>query len=597
MKKSCTVIQFIAPSLTLLLMLLGLASCTSPRPTLPTATSVVFAASPTIAASSTPIPASPTSTVTLTPTPTQTRIPRPTSTPRPTKTPTPTTYPTLDSQGRLNFVLEAMKTNMGCELPCWWGITPGQTTWEEMIDTFVKQSIGFDTYESGKLYLGMVTSGNYLEPTVDVVFSEGGGLVQSIGIRTEYYYILAQPKYFDAWHDYALDKVLARYGIPTQVYLQLTTGAADWSPGMRATYDLWVEYANKGIALRYPGELIHDNQGWYVCPVFGNIAGIEIRLQSPESTVALIGPDLGDQGYGFNGTLSDLTGVSRQRFYEMFKQNPPQGCLLAADPNPWWYDKITLPKPSMILPVAQEEEYLINNLAGNAGCELPCWWGIKPGETTTQYVQQMFLNLGKSVSRNEDSRGLQYRASLFGRHSPYPFDYTVEHRWFDKNGIVDLFGVTGSALNWSPPQHFAQDWHRYALHEALARYGVPSKVLVHYWSFGWQYNIALVYEDQGFLIAYSGLIGDGSFDYSENPLSICPTHNRPTRISIWMAQPKSAELKKLGFSYGEISSSYPFVLSLEEVTPLTTQSFYETFLNPDTTTCLTVPREKGEMGP
>ena len=181
----------------------------------------------------------------------------------------------------------------------------------------------------------------------------------------------------------------------------------------------------------------------------------------------------------------------------MFKQNPPQGCLLVNDPNPWWYDKITLPKPSMILPVAQEEEYLVNNLASNADCELPCWWGIKPGETTSQSVQQMFLNLGKIVSRQEDDRGLQYQTSLFGRHSPYPFDYTVKHRWFDKNGIVNLFSVTGTALDWSPPQHFAQDWNRYALHEALARYGVPSKVLVHYWTFGWQYNIALVYEDQG----------------------------------------------------------------------------------------------------
>ena len=365
---------------------------------------------------------------------------------------------------------------------------------------------------------------------------------------------------------------------------------------MHATYDLWVEYANKGLAFRYPGELIHDNQGWYVCPVFGNVAGIEIRLHSLESTVALIGPDLGDQGYGFNGVLSDLTGVNLQKFHEMFKQNPPQGCLLIADPNPWWYDKITLPKPSMILPVAQEEEYLINNLASNADCELPCWWGIKPGETTSQSVQQMFLNIGKTVSRNEDSRGLQYRTSLLSRHSPYPFDYTVEQRWFDKNGIVNLFGVTGTALNWSPPQHFTQDWSRYALHEALARYGVPSKVLVHYWDFGWRYDITLVYEDKGFLIRYSGLIGDGEIDY-DKPLNICPTQNKPFEITIWMTQPASKALANFEYGRWDLSPSHSPMPALEEVSGMTVQDFYQTFLNPNATTCLTVPRNKGEMAP
>ena len=169
----------------------------------------------------------------------------------------------------------------------------------------------------------------------------------------------------------------------------------------------------------------------------------------------------------------------------------------------------------MILPVAQEEEYLINNLAGNADCELPCWWGIKPGETTSQSVQQMFLNLGKSVSRTwKIARGYAvFGRGLFGRHAPYPFDYAVEHRWLmTRDGTRQIFlGVTGSALNWSPPQHFTQDWSRYALHEALARYGVPSKVLVHYWNFGVRYDITLVYEDKGFLIRYSGsIIGEES---------------------------------------------------------------------------------------
>jgi hypothetical protein len=599
MKQIRNPLHFMLLNLALLFVVLISTSCANPTPTPPVTTPVVVVASSTATVLPTQIPASPTSTATWTPTSTATRPPRLTATPLPTKTATPTKYPTLDSQGRLNFVLQELKTNGGCQLPCWWGITPGKTTWEEMVDTFVKQGIGFGNADRNQLFLDVVANKKYAQQTVDVTFQQENSLVQNINIGMDYYYVLVQPEYSELWQKYSLDQVMSQFGVPTGVYLQYTTEGGDWAPGISADYDLWVVYDARGIAIRYPGKLIHDIQGWYTCPKYGLLDGIEIQLYSPTSKPFI--PDTNSRHgpfISFSGTLQELTGLSLQKFYEMFSQNSPQGCLLVTDPDPWWYDKITLPKPSMILPTAQEEEYLVNNLASNADCEVPCWWGIKPGETTSQSVQQMFLNLGKSVSRNEDIRGLQYETSLFGHHSPYPFDYTVEHRWFDKNGIVNLFGVTGSALNWSPPQHFAQDWSRYALHEALGRYGIPSKVLVHYWDFGWRYDITLVYEDKGFLIRYSGPIGGGEFDFtSDKPLNICPTQNKPFEITIWMTQPASKALANFEYGRWDLSPSHSPMPALEEVSGMTVQDFYQTFLNPNATTCLTVPRNKGEMAP
>ena len=64
---------------------------------------------------------------TLTPRPTWT--PSPTWTPIPTRTPTatPLPFPTLESAEMQSFIAEMLSTNGGCELPCWWGITPGET--------------------------------------------------------------------------------------------------------------------------------------------------------------------------------------------------------------------------------------------------------------------------------------------------------------------------------------------------------------------------------------------------------------------------------------------------------------------------------------
>ena len=450
---------------------------------------VVLSSTPT--ASPTVIASSPTSTVTLTPQLTATRRPTLTQTPASTPTVTPTSFPTLDSKAKLDYVIRSLKTNRGCELPCWWGITPGKTKWNEMLNSFAAQ--GIDSRDEGQLNLGVVDR----SAPLDVTFQQENDLVQAIDVKVDSYDTLGHPQYADAWHRYTLDQMLSQYGIPTQVYLELTIGAGDWSPGMKQSYDLWLAYDNKGIAIRYPGELIRDNRGYFVCPVFGNVGGIEIRLQSPNSHTPVVKLEMGYQGYEVNGSLKELTGINPQEFYEMFTQVPPQGCLLVTTPRPWRQDKIILPDEAMVLPAQQEEEYLVNNLASNDDCELPCWWGIKPGETTSQSMQQMFLQLGKSVSLYQDYQlGPEYTTSLFGRHTPYPFDYVVEHRWYaDKNGIINLLGVTGYSLNWSPPQHFIQDWQRYSLSQALTRYGLPSKVLLHYWSFGWQYSLALVYEE------------------------------------------------------------------------------------------------------
>jgi hypothetical protein len=46
--------------------------------------------------------------------------------------PTPTSYPRLEESEAQARVAELLETNGGCLFPCWWGIVPGTTTWEEV---------------------------------------------------------------------------------------------------------------------------------------------------------------------------------------------------------------------------------------------------------------------------------------------------------------------------------------------------------------------------------------------------------------------------------------------------------------------------------
>jgi len=72
--------------------------------------------------------------------PTFTRTPSVIATQTSTPIYTHTPLPTLSSEDAMDFVKEMIKTNGGCEFPCWWGITPGKTSWNEtrhFIETFV----------------------------------------------------------------------------------------------------------------------------------------------------------------------------------------------------------------------------------------------------------------------------------------------------------------------------------------------------------------------------------------------------------------------------------------------------------------------------
>jgi hypothetical protein len=71
--------------------------------------------------------------LTFTPTQTVAPTPRPTNTPTFTPTLTWTPLPTLPSQQTRAKIEELLETNGGCELPCWWGITPNETAWPETL--------------------------------------------------------------------------------------------------------------------------------------------------------------------------------------------------------------------------------------------------------------------------------------------------------------------------------------------------------------------------------------------------------------------------------------------------------------------------------
>lgn len=260
----------------------------------------------------TPLPIAPTCSPSPVPSPT---LEPPTSVPSPSPVPAARTpiltrtppSPTLTADEEYAYVQDMLTTNGGCELPCWWGITPGESSWQDANDRFPYLNFQFQFPEE---------LGDY---DVHLTLTEEGGLVQFIEARG-YCFPDDCDRFAQDWARYSLDQVLSRYGAPSRARIALVLPV---EPGGPIYYILYVFYDDLGVGLRYMGPAVAQGEVLRTCFSFEDIT---LWLQSPESSTPLehaIGPD----EWSFAVPLDEATGMSVEEFYETFRQ--PGACLEA----------------------------------------------------------------------------------------------------------------------------------------------------------------------------------------------------------------------------------------------------------------------------
>ena len=273
--------------------------------------------------------------VVILPSATPTRLPSPvpsTLIPSPTHTPALppiTPRPTRTAEEEQAFVREMLETNGGCELPCWWGITPGKTTWQE-----VRERLGF-YYDGGiSRPSGMryheTAYGDVLYPppppygySIYIGFTERDGIVQSIAVFADALHTKFPQRFAQDWHRYSLDQVLTRYGEPSQVMLELwPTPPEPYYP-----YRLFIFYEQRGFLLAYEGPAI-PGETFRVCPNFDQITSLRLWLRPPGEGSALLElANLDPLERAQMLPLEEVTGMDVQTFYETFRQAGTGACL------------------------------------------------------------------------------------------------------------------------------------------------------------------------------------------------------------------------------------------------------------------------------
>jgi hypothetical protein len=274
-----------------------------------------------------------------------------------------------------------------------------------------------------------------------------------------------------------------------------------------------------------------------------------------------------------------------------FPATEPPSATLSLTPTPTPTNTLT-PTPT-IHPTATETPFAIPTPPGtntheqvlwlfetNNGCQLPCWWGITPGETEWQTAQEMLNIFDSNIYEASTPSGLKY----YGVRIPLPPEvFSADHMELGilvDDGIAERIFTDASFGN-TPPGYLTS----YTLSTFLTAYGQPSEVKLFTYSSPFEegdlpFAVALFYAEQGIVALFSDN-GERQGDWVQG----CPQEDPVSFLGLWAPD--------LGLTFEQVTKGTSALereyLPLEEVTEMSVATFYEIFKNPDNTTCLETP--------
>ena len=220
------------------------------------------------------------------------------------------------------------------------------------------------------------------------------------------------------------------------------------------------------------------------------------------------------------------------------------------------------PLPTML--AYERDEKISMLLETNGGCELPCWWGIIPNKTPWAEA----LHFLSSFISDNDRGTIHYLTP----------DNEETEIWF---GIRD--GLVSDITVFPPSTQY-----KYQLHQLLSLLGIPKDVYIVAQSSSPvpglpPAGLILDYSEIGIWAAYKFV--PSAID--EN-LYVCPQRVGP-RLELFDPTTGITYLGSKEELIATLGDHTGFPQKIEAVTNMTTDVFYNTFINPTSNACLETP--------
>jgi len=235
-------------------------------------------------------------------------------------TPIATTIPfqpisTPSAKEGAEITLNLLRTNNGCDLPCWWGVIPNQTSWDDAKNFLKPFSTIYERQPPSEWFVYDVHSPLPIEfsdvSAVRTVYATQQGIVKEI-----------ETGYFDE-QAYHLSSFLLKYGLPGQVFV--STYSSDYGlPSNKVPLSVDLYYPERGINALY---------GTYASVEGEKIIGCfskspSLFLWSPSEHHRSIDYILGwDKNRIPYEGIKHATGIDVQEFHEVVAKLENEPCL------------------------------------------------------------------------------------------------------------------------------------------------------------------------------------------------------------------------------------------------------------------------------
>lgn len=257
------------------------------------------------------------------------------------------------------------------------------------------------------------------------------------------------------------------------------------------------------------------------------------------------------------------------------------------------------------LPAEDARKRLLELLATNEDCRLPCLWGITPGKSNYHEARNILMPLssiaipeltsfeplngilGATITTLYIEGDLNLNASI--SYNVYGDDDIINNVYFEvleeDLGKKDEYGNQIKTPIYDSPT-FGKRVEYYSLSHVLSEQGIPDSVMIYiprvegYPIVAGVLDAALLYPEQGIWVNY-----EMSMDNNGNNIKGCPANAHIEMQLYPSGNPESFFSLLEKTDWERTKGGYK---PLEEVTSMSLEQFYETFRNP-TDQCIETP--------
>lgn len=253
-----------------------------------------------------------------------------------------------------------------------------------------------------------------------------------------------------------------------------------------------------------------------------------------------------------------------------------------------------LPVPTLTESEAESVfEYFMTT---NGGCEFPCWWGIKLGDSL-ESINQRFASLGMpwlvtgSSSKVESDRMGTWDASYYDQQEEsFVPRLSVEMQFHELDDSIEYIYVFANRVKFEESQQeFIRDWEQYYLSSILQRVGEPTQVYFRLRNVADpmdppQFSISLLYLEKGLAITYHV---KGIWLHNQDAQAeLCLDMENAQAIELSLFNPDNFDI--WGYQFAPYHDELYEPLTWEAEMGMSLDTFYETYQNPENLDCLFV---------